>query len=82
MMALSEGDRAIVHEVASEAAKTIGDELKKDFAVQIDLHQARCPIGKDMDAMRNQAKGGWKVVAIIAALIGTVASLLVTHFWK
>ena len=40
---LSEGDRAIVREIATEAAEVINRRIEKEIDQAIRLHQATCP---------------------------------------
>jgi len=42
-MPLDEGDRAIVREIAFEAAEVIKSEVIKTLKTELRLHQAECP---------------------------------------
>lgn len=78
-MALTEGDKAVVREIAFEAAKTIGDEVKDAIMTGLRLHQAECPVKVEVEAKINQAKGArWAfglVIAVVSAAIGAMATL-------
>ena len=79
-MTMSEGTRAIVREIAFEAAGVIRDELKTTFAAHIDLHQATCPtkaqvaaVQAELDSAKNKVKGMTLLLSFVAAVIGALA---------
>lgn len=51
MESLSEGDRAIVKDIAVEAVGAIRDELIRSFNVQLELHAATCPAKKTLNRL-------------------------------
>ncbi|KKM05147.1 hypothetical protein LCGC14_1757060 [marine sediment metagenome] len=40
---MDDGDKAIIREIAFEAATVIKESLIEHFATQLDLHSAQCP---------------------------------------
>lgn len=76
------GDKAIIKEIAFEAAKVIGDRLEERFIEKIKLHQAECPVKDEVAKNVNQAKGAWKVIAFVSALVGAAISFVASHLWK
>jgi hypothetical protein len=75
-MAMSEGTRAIVREIAFEAAGVIRDELKTTFATHVELHQATCPTRTEVQAAKDKAKGAKIVLVAVAAVVGFAGSVL------
>jgi hypothetical protein len=81
----TEGDKAIIREIAFEVAKVIKADLKADFAGAVELHQATCPIKVNVEATLNQAKGAKVALGIlwaVAAALGGAAVVVVGHYWK
>lgn len=79
-MALNEGDKAVVREIAFEAAKTIGDEVKDAILTGLRLHQAECPVKAEVEAKINQARGArWAfgiVISLVSAVIGAISAFI------
>ena len=80
-MALSEGDKAIVREIAFEAAEIIKGELSGSFKMQMELHQLSCPAVEAVKQWPKEAKSfskGFVVGLILSGIgLGTGTSLLV-----
>lgn len=74
MPPLSEGEKAIIREIAFEAAGVIKDELAEHFKTGIRLHQAECPATK---AAARWPKQIWfLVIGIAVGSSGGVVGLL------
>ena len=79
---MDEGQRAIIREIAFQVAGQIATDLKAHFATQIELHKSGCPVKVKVEATLSEAKGAWKTVAVISAVIGAVGTWLLGHIWK
>ena len=80
-MALDEGDKAIIRNIAFEAAEHTAQKVTTLFEAKLQLHQAECPFAEEFSATKNQAKGGWwTITALVGALTGVAA--LVLSWWK
>lgn len=88
-MSMDEGDKAIVREIAYEAAGVIRKEFTLWMVTQIELHQSRCPLAStinrfnvDISGDRREKKGQLKVwhfiVGGLFALLSLLASVLQT----
>lgn len=79
-MALTEGDKAIVQEIAWEVSKTIVKRMEKVLDEKIELHVETCPYGKKIKQIRPLIIGfvlgflavsgfaGWSIVKILSLL--------------
>ena len=70
-MALNEGDKAIVRDIAFE----VGEVLKKSFTERIEAHQCTCPTAQAVGRWRGQLKALAMGIAIGAAIIGSGGTL-------
>jgi len=67
-----------IREIAYEVGNHLSDKLRTEFAAQVRLHQAECPLR----AQVQEARGAWKVVSVVAASVGALVSAAISHFWK
>jgi len=71
---MDEGDKAIIREIAFEAAKVIKEELTNGFKIQLELHAAQCPA---KTAISRWPKQVWfLVIGIAVGSSGGVVGLL------
>lgn len=73
-MALNDGDKAIVREIAFEASKVVAEELGKAMATKLRLHSLSCPAVKTVERWRMMLIGGILGGAIIGS--GSAVGLL------
>ena len=50
-MALTEGDKALVKELAWDVADTVATRMQREITESIALHQALCPHGQRMNRL-------------------------------
>jgi hypothetical protein len=81
-VAFSEGDKAIIKEVAWEIGDVVVTRIKEDVSARIKLHIADCPVKDKVDALVNKSKGAWAVIIVIAGAVGSVVAIVITHYWK
>ena len=81
----SEGDRAVIREIADSVATRIAGELKDHLndcienlresrAAAIALHAAECPAAKRVDSLAAEGAGAWKVMVIVATVVASLLS--------
>jgi len=75
-MAMSEGDKALVREIAFEAAGVLKDEVRDEIKTVVRLHAAECTTKAKVDAMSNQRKGARVMFATIVTVLSVLSALL------
>lgn len=79
----TDGDKAIIREIAMAVGEHLREQIKGDIAVAVKLHQSDCPgikgvqsdVGEIKDTIQ-QLRGAWKVMAAVAALVSAVGTWL------
>jgi hypothetical protein len=61
-----------------ETERTLGDHGARLKAVEDDLHEIKKDL-KEILAQLNGAKGGWRVVMLVAGIAGTLGGFLVKY---
>lgn len=91
---MNEETRALVKDIAFEAARTIGTEINEQIktslrevrteqAGALALHAATCPTGDRVKEIVAKGRGVVATVALLGALLGAAAALVaVLAFWK
>ncbi len=83
-MALDEGDKAIIRQIAFDASEhtfaRIEKSMKENTKMLVNLHQAECPVRDKVEAGKHLAMGGWRVLAFLGGLAGTVAALALSLY--
>ena len=86
MQNMSDGDRAIIREIAYEAANNIVEkvvrDLKEHYAHEIRLHIAECPVKQEVNNRINQVKGVRWALSLVAGLIGAAIGAAANILWK
>lgn len=81
-MALNEGDKAIIREIAFEAAKEIASEVQAQVREAMDHavehHADTCPIARQFEAVQNKFMGGWTMITLLCTALMSLASLAVS----
>ena len=75
-MAFSEGDHAIMNEIARQAAKETVIEMRREFEDKVALHAANCPIRADVQ----RVKGGYAILAACGSAIVAFGAWVVSWF--
>ena len=81
-MALDEGDKAIIRDIAFDAAEHTSRRVIGSFETRLQLHRAECPIGKEFMEAQNKMRGAWFVISIVASIVATVATIAVEWLRK
>ena len=92
-MSLTDGDRAIVREIAFVAAKEIATELTSTFSKQVDLHSATCERAKTVEdkaevntkeiaKWKNRAGGFAFAFSLIGAFLAVVLTWAGRAIWE
>jgi hypothetical protein len=66
----------MVKEIAWEAADAIGERLSERIEERIALHQATCPVGKQVADAQSQFAGGRKVLAVIIGIAMLLSGII------
>ena len=74
-MALDEGDKAIIRQIAFAASEHTCKQVSENFDSRLKLHQAECPVAKKFEETKNQAKGAWIIVTAVASFFAAIAAL-------
>ncbi len=77
-MALTDGDKAIVREIAWEVSDTIMERIEKRQDEQIEAHQSNCPTGRAV----SRAKWLFVGIAIGAGLVGSSGTFAALKLFK
>jgi hypothetical protein len=81
-MSLTEGDRAIVREIAFEVAKVANEESDKRLANAIKVHGLECPTAKRVRDTYMLTKGFIIGVIVIAAIVGGSTGVALANIIK
>ena len=68
---------ALIERVAWTVSDKISIQLEKRMDEKVALHGAKCPTALKVHDALSQAKGGWRSITVIAAIVVALLSLTV-----
>ncbi len=80
-MTLTDGDKAIIHDIALQVAQVLKSEIKEYMASSISLHVATCTTKAKVLELVNKGRGAFAVVVVVASVIGAIVARVLDYLW-
>jgi SMC interacting uncharacterized protein involved in chromosome segregation len=80
-MAFNEDQKATIREIAFEVGKAISQQIKEEWAKDLQLHQAQCPVKEIVNKYQNRAAGFVLAFTLLGSAIGALAVVIGKYLW-